>query len=164
VTEEFSDRTQAAPGYDDAFSHVSSYFVPFLLRAARLESGENVLDVATGTGIAAALAVVGAAGSVVAADISPAMVAKARLGLGQAPNASVAAEDGQALSFQDETFDVVLCRLGLMFFPDAVRGLWNSAGCSLQVAAQPSLSPRRHQAAPTTVGSMLSWRDRCRPG
>src|SRR5262249_57792980 len=32
-------------------------------------------------------------------------------------------EDGQALSFSDASFDAVLCNLGLMFFPDPVRGL-----------------------------------------
>src|SRR5262249_59581645 len=32
-------------------------------------------------------------------------------------------EDAQALSFSDETFDAVVCNLGLMFFPDPVRGL-----------------------------------------
>jgi ubiquinone/menaquinone biosynthesis C-methylase UbiE len=125
MTEELSYRAEAAAEYDRAFAHVSNYFLPFLLHAARLGSGQNVLDVAAGTGIAAeaALAVVGASGSVVAADISPEMVAKARHRLGQTPNASVAVEDGQALSFQDETFDVVLCSLGLMFFPNPARGL-----------------------------------------
>ena len=32
-------------------------------------------------------------------------------------------KDGQALSFADSSFDAVLCNLGLMFFPDPVRGL-----------------------------------------
>jgi SAM-dependent methyltransferase len=32
-------------------------------------------------------------------------------------------EDGQALSFLDGSFEAVLCNLGLMFFPDPVRGL-----------------------------------------
>src|SRR5262245_47381460 len=125
MTEGYSYRADAVAGYDSAFAHVSNYFVPFLLRAARLRSGERVLDVATGTGIAAeaALAVVGVSGSVVAADISPDMVAKARLRLGQAPNASVAVEDGQTLSFPYGTFDVVLCSSGLMFFPEPARGL-----------------------------------------
>jgi len=51
------------------------------------------------------------------------MVGKARERLGTAPNVSVSVEDGQALSFSDESFDAVLCNLGLMFFPDPVRGL-----------------------------------------
>jgi len=149
MTEEFSYGVEAAAGYDGAFSHVSKYFVPYLLHAAQLAPGKKVLDMATGTGLAAeaALAVVGASGSVVAADISPEMVAKARQRLGQMPNASVAVEDGQALSFQDETFDVVLCSLGLMFFPDPARGLSEfrrvlSAGgrAAVSVTASPSRS------------------------
>jgi SAM-dependent methyltransferase len=32
-------------------------------------------------------------------------------------------EDGQALSFSDESFDAVVCSLGLMFFPNPLRGL-----------------------------------------
>src|SRR5271165_4442411 len=70
-----------------------------------------------------ALSAVGHTGHVTAADVSPAMAAKARERLGKAPNASVFVEDGQALSFADSSFDAVLCNLGLMFFPDPVRGL-----------------------------------------
>jgi SAM-dependent methyltransferase len=144
MTEEYSYRARAAAGYNDAFSNVSKYFVPFLLRAARARSGENVLDVATGTGLAAeaALAVVGASGSVIAADISPDMVEKARQRLGQAPNASVAVEDGQALSFRDETFDVVLCSLGLMFFPDPGRGRQQPRWPRIQPLSAPARSCR----------------------
>jgi SAM-dependent methyltransferase len=58
-----------------------------------------------------------------AVDISPEMIEKARERLSDAPNASTAVEDGQALSVADESFDAVLCSLGLMFFPDPVRGL-----------------------------------------
>jgi SAM-dependent methyltransferase len=32
-------------------------------------------------------------------------------------------EDAQALSFSDETFDAVVCNLGLMFFPEPTQGL-----------------------------------------
>jgi len=149
MTEEFSYRADAAAGYDRAFHHVSTHYVPFLLQAARLASGESVLDIATGTGIAAeaALAVVGTSGSVTAADISPEMVEKARQRLAQAPNASVAVEDGQALSFRNETFDVVLCSLGSMFFPEPARGLSEfyrvlspSGRAAVSVAASPSRS------------------------
>jgi ubiquinone/menaquinone biosynthesis C-methylase UbiE len=118
-------RTEAAAGYDRAFSHVSTHFIPFLLRAAHLAPGMRVLDIATGTGLAAeaALAIVGPNGHVTAADISPAMVEKARERLGTVRNALVVIEDGQKLSFEDESFDAVLCSLGLMFFQNAERSL-----------------------------------------
>jgi ubiquinone/menaquinone biosynthesis C-methylase UbiE len=95
------------------------------LQAARIAPGMHVLDIATGTGLSAeaALAAVGPSGQVMAADVSPAMVKKASERLGKAPNVSVSVEDGQALSFADSSFDAVLCNLGLMFFPDPVRGL-----------------------------------------
>ena len=122
---ELSCRAEAAAEYDRACFHVSAHFLPFLLRAARLAPGQRVLDVATGTGIAAeaALGIVGPAGSVLATDISSEMVAKARERLDQSPNAAVAMEDGQALTLADESFDAVLSSLGLMFFPDPARAL-----------------------------------------
>ena len=123
--EELTFKHAAAAEYDRAFAHVTAYFMPFLLRAAHVASGMHVLDIATGTGLSAeaALAVVGPTGRVTAADISPAMVGIARERLGKAPNVSVSVEDGQALSFPNESFDAVLCNLGLMFFPDPARGL-----------------------------------------
>lgn len=123
---ELSYRAEAAAEYDRAFSHVSAYFLPSLLRAARIAPGQRVLDVATGTGLAAeaACSIVGPAGSVLATDMSPEMVDKARGRLvEQWPNAAVAVEDGQALSFSNDSFDAVLCSLGLMFFPDPARAL-----------------------------------------
>jgi ubiquinone/menaquinone biosynthesis C-methylase UbiE len=125
MAEELTFRAEAAAEYDRAFAHVTRYFMPFLLRAADVTPGMRVLHVATGTGLSAevALATVGPTGHVMASDLSPAMVNKARERLGNAPNASVSVEDGQALSFSDENFEAVLCNLGLMFFPDPVRGL-----------------------------------------
>lgn len=125
MTDALSFRAEAATEYDRAFSHVTAHFLPFVLRAARLAPGHRVLDVATGTGISAeaALDAVGPSGSVVATDISPEMVDKARQRLARSPNAAVAVEDGQALSFPEASFDTVLCSLGLMFFPDPACGL-----------------------------------------
>jgi ubiquinone/menaquinone biosynthesis C-methylase UbiE len=51
------------------------------------------------------------------------MVDRARQRLADLPNTSVVVEDGQSLSFDDGTFDAVLCSLGLMFFRDPARGL-----------------------------------------
>src|SRR5512139_577556 len=98
---ELSFKDEAATAYDRAVAHVSAHFLPFLLRAARLEPGQRVLDAATGTGIAAeaALAVVGPGGHVTAGDNSQAMFDRARQRLGGSPNASVMVDDGQSLSF-----------------------------------------------------------------
>src|SRR6202051_3143384 len=125
MAEELVFKGEAAAEYDRAFAHVTAHFMPFLLRAAHVAPGMHVLDIATGTGLSAeaALAAVGPSGHVTAADVSPAMVKKASERLGKAPNVSVSVEDGQALSFADSSFDAVLCNLGLMFFPDPVRGL-----------------------------------------
>src|SRR6516162_4897463 len=123
--EELVFKREAAAEYDRAFAHVTRYFMPFVLRAARAAPGMRVLDIAAGTGLSAeaALSAVGPTGHVTAADISPAMAEKARERLGEARNASVLVEDAQALSFSDETFDAVVCNLGLMFFPEPARGL-----------------------------------------
>jgi ubiquinone/menaquinone biosynthesis C-methylase UbiE len=125
MADELVFKDEAAAEYDRAFAHVTAHFMPFLLRAAHIAPGMHVLDIATGAGLSAeaALAAVGPIGYVMAADVSPAMAEKARERLGKTPNASVSVEDGQALSFADCSFDAVLCNLGLMFFPEPVRGL-----------------------------------------
>lgn len=115
----------AAAGYERGFARISSHFIPFLLRAGGVAAGQRVLDVATGTGLAAeaALGVVGTGGHVTATDISAQMVERARERLAAAANVSVRVDDGQALRLADESFDAVICSLGLMFFPEPERGL-----------------------------------------
>ena len=132
MAEELIFKDEAAALYDEAFAHVTAYFMPFLLRAAGVAPGMRVLDIATGTGLSAeaALAAVGPTGHVTAADLSPAMAAKARERLGNASNVSLSAENGEALSFLDESVDAVLCNLGLMFFPDPVQGPKGISPCA----------------------------------
>jgi ubiquinone/menaquinone biosynthesis C-methylase UbiE len=122
---ELQFREAAAAGYDRAVGHMTRQLIPSLLRAARLAPGMRVLDIATGTGIAAEAAAeaVGSPGHVVAADVSPAMVERARERLGGLPTVSFAVEDGQRLTLPDGGFDAVLCNMGLMYFPDPARGL-----------------------------------------
>lgn len=117
--------SRSAAGYERGFARISSHFIPFLLNAAGVDPGHRILDVATGTGLAAeaALAVVGATGHVTATDISPQMAEQARKRLKHASNATVQIEDGQAIGLPDESFDAVICSLGLMFFPNPARGL-----------------------------------------
>jgi ubiquinone/menaquinone biosynthesis C-methylase UbiE len=122
---ELQFRESAAAGYDRAVGHMTRQLLPPLLRAARLAPGMRVLDIASGTGLAAEAAAeaVGPTGHVTAADISPAMLDRARERLGALPNVSFAVEDGQSLTFPAEGFDAVLCNMGLMYFPNPVRGL-----------------------------------------
>jgi ubiquinone/menaquinone biosynthesis C-methylase UbiE len=110
--------------YEQYIGRWSRLFVPALLAAAEVTAGCRVLDVATGAGEAAlgAMSVVTAAGLVVGADISPAMLVAARARLGEERFEPVAT-DGQALPFRDDTFDAVVCQLGLQFFADRARGL-----------------------------------------
>jgi ubiquinone/menaquinone biosynthesis C-methylase UbiE len=115
----------AAGGYDQNFGRISAEFIPALLSAGRVGPGQKVLDIATGTGIAAEAAaeITGPEGHVTAADISPVMLNQARQRLEGRPNVSFAVEDGEALTFADGSFNVVICSLGLMLFPDPARGL-----------------------------------------
>ena len=98
-----------------------------MLAMAEVGPGLYVLDVAAGAGdqtldIAKR---VGPSGSVLATDLSPAILAfakeKARCaGYG---NVEIQAADGENLKVPDAGFEAAICRLGLMFFPDPSKGL-----------------------------------------
>src|SRR6516225_6580496 len=66
--------------YDRFAGRWSRLFVPSVLAAAEVAPGCRALDVSTGTGEAArmALPIVGASGFVIGADIAPAMLEAAR--------------------------------------------------------------------------------------
>jgi ubiquinone/menaquinone biosynthesis C-methylase UbiE len=95
-----------------------------LVDRAQLRPGEAVLDVACGTGVVARLAAkkVGG-GQVTGLDLNPGMLAVAR----SVPSegAPITWIEGSALDlpFPLDSFDVVLCQLGLQFFPDHQKGL-----------------------------------------
>ena len=110
--------------YDLYIGRWSRLFVPALLNAAEIKNGDRVLDVATGTGEAAQLALerVGNSGLVVGSDIAAAMLNAASSRL-SSPRFLPVVSDGQSLVFPDATFDAVLCQLGLMFFPEPASGL-----------------------------------------
>ena len=135
--------------YDRFTGRWSRLFIPALLGAAEVAPGRRVLDVATGTGEAAlmALPIVGASGFVVGADLSPAMLKAARARLNEPLFWPVAA-DGQALPFRDANFDCVICQLGLQFFPDPSLGLAefrrvlrNSGRVAVCVISSPDRAP-----------------------
>lgn len=125
MTESLHFPGTAAAGYDDHVGQYTAKLVPRLLEIAQLKLGQRVLDVATGTGIAAAAAAerVGETGTVVATDISPHMLIRAGERVAGFSTASLSVEDGQALSFPDQSFDTVICNMGLMYFPEPEKGV-----------------------------------------
>jgi arsenite methyltransferase len=109
---------------------VQEHFVgvgnPFALGPIAL--GEAVLDLGCGTGFDALVAarLVGPAGRVVGIDLSPEMLAVARVGTGFA-RVEFAEAQVEALPFSDGTFDVVLSNGVLNLVPDkpgAVREIF----------------------------------------
>jgi SAM-dependent methyltransferase len=98
-----------------------------MLDMAGVASGARVLDVAAGAGdqtlqIASR---VGPGGGVLAIDISPSLLAFAATEAKRAGYGHVAtrAMDGEQLELEDATFDVVVSRVGLIYFPDQQRAL-----------------------------------------
>jgi ubiquinone/menaquinone biosynthesis C-methylase UbiE len=105
---------------------ITSVWATDLVQRAALQAGERVLDVACGTGIVARLAAerVGARGAVVGLDLNAGMLAVARA-LPPPPGAALTWQEASVLAmpFSDATCDVVLCQLGLQFFPDRPQAL-----------------------------------------
>jgi ubiquinone/menaquinone biosynthesis C-methylase UbiE len=100
-----------------------------MLDLAQLSPGARLLDVGAGTGEPALSAAehVGPAGAVLATDISANILAFAEReararGLSEAAFRTQVM-DGEDLDLADASFDGALSRLGLIYFPDRVRGL-----------------------------------------
>lgn len=122
-SESFQIPTEAAEFYESAF--VPAFFAqwaPILCEAAGVGPGQRLLDVACGTGIVARTAadLVAPNGKVIGLDLNEAMLAVARR---TRPGIEYHQGDAAALPFPDRSFDVVLCQLALMFFPDRAQAL-----------------------------------------
>jgi len=94
---------------------------------ARPEPGMKVLDLASGTGEPAIsiASQVGADGHVTAMDLSPELleIAESRARERGLTNFSVQHADAHHLPFADQSFDLITCRFGVMFFTDADQAL-----------------------------------------
>ena len=98
-----------------------------MLDAARITDGSRVLDVAAGAGgqSLAAARRVGPSGHVLATDISPTILeytAKATTDAGLT-NVATRELDGEQLTVDAGTFDAVISRVGLIYFPDQQAAL-----------------------------------------
>jgi SAM-dependent methyltransferase len=98
-----------------------------MLDLARVVSGNRVLDVAAGAGDQsfAAAERVGPGGHVLATDLSPAILAFAAADARArgVKNLTTRVMDGEQMDLEDESFDVVISRVGLIYFPDQVKAV-----------------------------------------
>jgi len=98
-----------------------------ILEAARLRPGMRVLDLASGVGDPALSIAeeVGPSGHMTATDLGPGMISLAeelarKKGL---TNIEFREASAEALPFPNESYDVLTCRFGIMFFPDLPKAL-----------------------------------------
>lgn len=99
-----------------------------MLDLTAVKTGGRVLDVAAGAGeqTLAAARRVGPSGHVLATDLSPAILGYAAAAAENAglPQIATQALDGEALDvLPAESFDAVISRVGLIYFPDQQRAL-----------------------------------------
>jgi SAM-dependent methyltransferase len=120
------------PGTDKKFTGYipdvyDSYFVPLKFApyaadmAKRIPAGaRDVLEIAAGTGVVtrALDAVLPANVSITATDLNQAMIDKAAAATPSQRAIIWRQADAMSLPFPDQSFDVVVCQFGAMFFPD----------------------------------------------
>ena len=98
-----------------------------MLDAAKITAGSRVLDVAAGAGgqSLAAARRVGPTGHVLATDISPAILEYAAKAASDAGLNTIATRelDGEHLDVDEASFDAVISRVGLIYFPDQQAAL-----------------------------------------
>lgn len=109
--------------YEDVFEPLTQRFSLAAIEALAPEPRSRVLDCAAGTG-GAALELARRGHKVTAIDASAAMVARTKeraSAMGVVIDAQIM--DGQSLTLPDASFDAALSVIGVILFPDAVRGL-----------------------------------------
>lgn len=118
---------KAAGSYEQSWHRQLALAQERLLEVAKPRAGERVLDVACGTGLVTfpVADLVSADGAVVGTDLSDEMVdacrqAAATRGCGNATFQRMGAEE---LQLEDDSFELALCSLGLMYVPEPVQAL-----------------------------------------
>ena len=117
------DWTFVSSAWDAQVDYVEEHSVAAteaLLDALAITPGDRVLELAAGPGALAATwaRLAGPAGRVLISDLAPGMVDAARRRTADLDNVDVAPLDASAIDLGDASFDVIACRMGLMFTPD----------------------------------------------
>lgn len=130
-----------------------------MLDLAGVGEGARVLDVAAGAGGQTLTAArrVGPAGRVLASDIAPAILDYAAAEARRAGLANVAtrAMDGEQLDVDPGTYDAVISRVGLIYFPDQQRAL---SGMRRSLRPGGRVPRRGHQACARAAAAGLGVR------
>jgi SAM-dependent methyltransferase len=116
--------TAGAPGYEQAFAPFTGLYADEALRLTGVQPGDEVLDVAAGSG-ALSLRAARLGARVLATDFAPGMVELLRQRFADEglTNASAEVMDGQALEVESGRFDAAFSKFGVIFFPDIDAGL-----------------------------------------
>ncbi len=101
------------------------FYAADLARRLALDSGGSILETACGTGISTEFLRRATCDgvSIVATDLSEAMLDVARDRRGHLENVRFQQADATALPFEDQSFDAVGSQFGLMFMPDKLRAM-----------------------------------------
>jgi ubiquinone/menaquinone biosynthesis C-methylase UbiE len=117
-----------ASGYYEAYWQEQLYPAQQkLLQLANIKRGDKIIDIACGTGLVSfpAAEQAGEKGFVMATDISDKMVETGTT-IAKEKNISTIRfqrMDAEELAVEDNSYDIALCALGLMYFPDPLKAI-----------------------------------------
>lgn len=118
-----------AEGYDNPSQRYFPFCADYMMNLALPQPDEHVLDIATGTGMAAIAAAqaITPGGRVQAIDLSENMLAKAQHNVSKhaLDNVDFHHMDAEQLEFRSDYFDLLSCAFGLFFLPNPGMALRN---------------------------------------
>lgn len=118
---------KASPYYDRGWQDQLWPAQERLLASMNIIAGDDVLDISCGSGLVTLpiAEAVTSAGSVTGIDLSVGMIEKARSRTDKLNFSHVTYRqmDAESLDFKDNSFDAVVCSLGLMYFPYPEKAL-----------------------------------------
>lgn len=126
ILNDFNNR----PHYENEFHRRAA---TRLVELAKLQPGQQVLDVATGTGLAAIAAaqIVGCTGHVLGIDLASGMLQQGRQKVATLALTNIKFEEADAdeREFQQNQFDAILCSSAIVYLTDIPKALhqWHNA-------------------------------------